>query len=320
MTEQRCLFCYEPLADDRRDFHPACSRKFFGTADPPQLPYDLQEIHTLAEEVVRSSVSVTGVQAKLSLDLSAASEAGKKKRLTIVGLWGRYVLKPPSADYPSLPENEDLTMHLAELFGIRTVPHTLIRLHSGELAYLTRRIDRPDGAKLAMEDMCQLTGRLTEDKYKGSLEQVGKVVRRFSENRGFDLLELFRLTLFCYLTGNSDMHLKNFSLLRAMDGLVSLAPAYDLLATALVLPEDQEESALTVNGKKRKLTRDDFSSLAGSFDVGDVVLRNTFEAFADALPAATAFLSQSFLGAADRTSYAALLARRSALLGLRGTS
>ena len=169
-------------------------------------------MHELAEKIVRQHTTVTGVQPKLSLDLQAS---GGTSRLTLVGLWGQYILKPPSPEYPQMPENEDLTMHLAQVFSITTVPHTLIRLESGELAYLTRRIDRTgNGRKRGMEDCCQLAERLTADKYRGSMELVARTIRRYSSQAALDSVTLYELTLFCFLIGNADMHLKNFSLWR----------------------------------------------------------------------------------------------------------
>jgi serine/threonine-protein kinase HipA len=273
-------------------------------------------MHELAEEVVRSSVSITGVQAKLSVDLTAATGPHKKRRLTIVGMWGRYVLKPPSEDYPALPEIEDLSMHIAEAFKLRTVPHTLIRIATGELAYITRRIDRSGGRKLHMEDMCQLTERLTEDKYKGSLEQIGKKILRFSDNPGFDMLELLRLSVVCFLTGNADMHLKNFSLLHSSDGSIGLAPAYDVVATAIVLPEEREESALTINGKKSRLREQDFAAFARTFGIAGNVYGNTIQELHELMPKAHALIAASFLSRNAKNLYSALLTERSSRLGI----
>ena len=226
------------------------------------------------------------------------------------------MLKPPTEHYDSLPELEDLTMHLAELFKIRTVPHSLIRLKSGELAYITKRIDRLDDHKTAMEDMCQLTERLTEDKYKGSMEQVGKVIRRFSENSGNDVLEFFEVAVYSFLTGNADMHLKNFSLLRSSDGSVSLSPAYDLVATKIVLPEDQEEMALTINGKKRNIRKSDFEALGKSLGISEKVLGNSFTKFADGYKETIRFVEKSFLKKSMREKYLSLLGERARRLGL----
>lgn len=174
----RCLCCYKPLKEGQVDYHPACARKLFGTKQAPTLPYVRSEIGDLARQVVRSQTTLTGVQAKLSLDVNRGGK-NEPARFTIVGLWGRYILKPQTDRYHLLPEIEDLTMHLAEAAKIAVVPHGLIRFADGEICYITRRIDRlDDGAKVPMEDMCQLSERLTEYKYKGSYEQIAKLIKK----------------------------------------------------------------------------------------------------------------------------------------------
>ena len=139
---KRCLYCYQILNDETLNFHPKCSQKLFGSAIPPVLDYGKEQMQELAKEIVIRSVAVTGVQPKLSLTIEKTPGDPKRSRFTIVGLWGGYILKPPTDVFPHLPENEDLTMHLSELFGIPTALHSLIRLQSGELAYLTKRFDR----------------------------------------------------------------------------------------------------------------------------------------------------------------------------------
>ena len=139
---RRCLYCYGPLGEEKSEFHSACSRKIFGTPNPPELPYSEDQMLQLAEKVVKSQTTVTGVQPKLSLHLEKLAKKDEPQRFTIVGLWGGYILKPPTKQYKFLPELEDLTMHLAEISGIDVVPHSLIRLNSGKLSYITRRIDR----------------------------------------------------------------------------------------------------------------------------------------------------------------------------------
>ena len=208
--------------------------------------------------MIKSHTTVTGVQPKISLHLTSGDSAEAPKRFTIVGLWGGYILKPPTPHYRELPEVEDLTMHLAALAKIRVVPHCLIHLQSGHLAYITRRIDRVKKEKLHMEDMCQLTEHLTEDKYRGSYEQIAKAIRKYSVNPGLDVVNFYEVVLFSFLTGNADMHLKNFSLLQQPVSGMALSPAYDLLATALVNPSDDEDLALTLNGKKNKIGKSDF--------------------------------------------------------------
>ncbi len=303
-TTGRCLHCLEPLPKEE-DFHARCSRKFFGTAAAPRLDFGLDEMEKLARRILRTHAAIPGVQAKISLDLEKAPGTGKTGRLTLVGLWGRFILKPSTRQYPSLPEIEAATMHLAEASGLRTVPHALIRLRTGELAYITRRIDRHEGKKVGMEDMCQLLGRQTEDKYKGSLEQIGKAILRHSTRPGLDAVEFFELALFCFLTGNADMHLKNFSLWRPDDG-IQLAPAYDLVATKLLLPKDPEETALALNGKKKNLRRKDFDALAQSLELPDKARENAYARMAESMQSWPDVLGKSFMPESLKKQYRAL--------------
>ena len=309
---ERCLYCYQPLEQNETDFHSRCSKKIFGTATPPLLPYSKADIESLALEVVRSQVTITGVQPKLSVDLE--KEKGGEKRFTIVGLWGGYILKPQTEQYANLPENEDLTMHLARLAKINTVPHSLIRFKDGSLAYITKRIDRDKkGNKIPMEDMCQLTEKLTEQKYKGSYEQIAKKIVEFSAYPVLDLINYVEILFFCYLTGNADMHLKNFSLYKKIKE-TTLTPAYDLLSTKLVIPEDTEELALTLNGKKRKLKRSDFDNPLKTMKVEDKVIENTYNKFRKVLPLWYDFIDISFLPNQMKIDYKALIEHRSSIL------
>jgi serine/threonine-protein kinase HipA len=205
----RCLYCYQILQKHENEFHAACSKKIFGVTAPPELPYSEDNMHELAAQVIQTQAAVTGVQPKLSLHLSSAEKPNLVKRFTIVGMLGGFILKPPSPHFIQLPEVEDLTMHLASIAKIKVVPHSLIRLSSGNLAYITKRIDRVKKEKLHMEDMCQLTDKLTEDKYRGSYEQVGKAILKYSTTPGLDVINFFELILFSFLTGNADMHLNN---------------------------------------------------------------------------------------------------------------
>lgn len=321
---QRCLYCYQSLQEGQTDFHPQCSKKIFGTTTPPILPYSKADIESLALEVVRSQITITGVQPKLSVDLE--KEKNGEKRFTIVGLWGGYILKPQTEQYANLPENEDLTMHLAELAKIKTVPHSLIRFKDGSLAYITKRIDRDKkGSKIPMEDMCQLTEKLTELKYKGSYEQIAKKIVEHSAYPVLDLINYFEVLLFCYLTGNADMHLKNFSLYKgtgettfggAEQSQYTFSPAYDLLSTKLVIPEDNEELALTLNGKKRKLKRADFDNLLKSFKVEEKAIENVYEKFRKVLPKWYNFIDISFLPEQMKEKYKQLIQNRSAILDI----
>ena len=290
----KCLFCYKPLKEGEIDYPKACARKIFESTTVPVLPYTRANIKELAREIITASTTVTGVQAKLSLDISRG-HAGEPQRFTIVGLWGRFILKPQTDRFANLPENEDLTMHMAEAAGIKTVPHSLIRFADGELCYLTRRVDRTKkGAKIAMEDMCQLSERLTEDKYKGSYERIAKLIRRYSSAPLLDIVNFWEVVLFSWLTGNADMHLKNFSLFRpAFDYM--LTPAYDLLSTALAMPEDDEELALTLNGKKKRIKREDFEIAMRDSGLEEKAISNLFLRFSKAIPKWHELITESFL-------------------------
>ena len=292
---KRCLYCYQPLTGNETDFHPSCSRKIFDQPVPPELPYTESQMADLGLKVIQTQVTVTGVQAKLSLHLESPEGRRIPKRFTIVGLWGGYILKPPTANYPQLPEVEDLTMHLARLARISVVPHSLIRLQSGSLAYITKRIDRVKTGKLHMEDMCQLTDRLTEDKYHGSHEQVAKAILKYSRNPGLDVVNYFEQVLFSFLTGNADMHLKNFSLIKLPGRGYVLSPAYDLVATALVNPADKEDLALTLNGKKKKITRNDFIAAFRTLNLDPKQQENIFRKMMNSKAAWMDFIGISFI-------------------------
>ena len=290
----KCLYCYKPLADGEVDYHKTCARKIFESTTVPVLPYTRDNIKELAREIVTASTTVTGVQAKLSLDISRG-RAGEPQRFTIVGIWGRFILKPQTDRFANLPENEDLTMHLAEAAGIKTVPHSLIRFADGELCYITRRVDRTKkGAKIAMEDMCQLSERLTEDKYKGSYERIARLIRQYSSAPLLDVVNFWEVVLFSWLTGNADMHLKNFSLFRPADNYM-LAPAYDLLSTALAMPEDDEELALTLNGKKKRIKREDFEKSMRDSGIDEKAIANLLARFSKAIPKWHELIDVSFL-------------------------
>lgn len=247
-VENRCLCCGRTLKKGEKDYHASCARQLFGRAKAPILPYSRANISELALEIIKSSTSVTGVQAKLSLDINKGGR-NEEDRLTIVGLWGGYILKPQSPVYKSMPELEDVTMRMAEAAGIRTARHGLIRMSDGELAYITKRMDRGSkGEKYSMLDMCQLTNRLTEHKYRGSYSQLSEVVRKYSSASLLDVQRFWEIVLFSWISGNSDMHCKNFSLISTKGSDYFLSPAYDLLAVLLTGIDDNDELALPLIG------------------------------------------------------------------------
>ncbi len=274
----KCLCCNKPLRESATPYelsvgwHKKCIKSFFGTNVLPELDISKQTLNLLAVESTNKGYTVPGVQKKLSLHLTE----GNKPRLTLVNYPTGYILKPQTEDYANLPEAEYLVMQMAKATGIKTVPFVLIKL-SEQFAYITKRIDRvkqKDGVKmLAMEDFCQLEERLTQDKYKGSYERCAKVITRYSARSGFDLSELFLRLVFSFVVGNSDMHLKNFSLIETQEGSCEyvLSDAYDMLPVNVVLPEDNEQFALTMNGKKNNIRKKDFLVFAESCGIPQTV-------------------------------------------------
>ncbi|MFT7238344.1 MAG: serine/threonine-protein kinase HipA [Cyclobacteriaceae bacterium] len=318
--ENKCLYCYKEIDPDEltteagsKAYHEKCSKKFFGKINPPELNITEDQILALAEQVIKSQKTVTGVQPKLSLGLS--KNASEPERFTILGLWAEYILKPQTKIYESLPEIEDLTMHLAELSKLKTVEHSLIRLKSGELAYLTKRIDRKKGSKFHMEDMCQITERLTEHKYKGSYEQISKAIRKHTANPGLNVTDFFELVLFSFLTGNNDMHLKNFSLLK-VNSEYDLCPAYDLVASELVVTGDDEDLALNLNGKKKKIKKNDFEIAMKAAGLDQKVIENIFKKYKKLIPKWSKFIEESFLSESMKEEYKLLVNRKSVQIEL----
>lgn len=310
----KCLYCYQDLEEGMVDFHPQCARRFFGTTAVPAFPYKHSEIKELAKEVVRSQTAVTGVQAKLSMDIEKVQH---ETRFTIVGLWGRFILKPQTELYPHLPELEDLTMHLAEAAHIQVVPHTLVRFADGELCYLTRRVDRtPKGEKFPMEDMCQLSEKLTEHKYRGSHEQIAKIIMHYSSAPKLDLVRFWEIVLFSWITGNSDMHLKNFSIYSPFSDNYQLAPAYDLLNILLVMPSDKEELALTLNAKKKTIKAQDFVSAMTNSGLDGKVIQNMFQRFRSAEEKWYDWIENSFLPQEMKTGYTMMIKERMSRLNI----
>ena len=313
----KCLYCYKELEEGQVDFHPGCARAFFGIESAPLLPYTRDNMSDLARQVIRSSASVTGVQAKMSLDVNRGGK-NEPAKFTIVGLWGKYIFKPQSGKYPSLPEVEDLTMKMARAAQIRTANHSLIRLSDGELGYLTLRMDRgPKGEKISMLDMCQLSNRLTEHKYYGTYQQLAETIKKYSSAPLLDVQRFWEVVLFSWITGNSDMHCKNFSLIDSGNGEYSLAPAYDLLAVLLVDPADNEEMALSfrTGGEKNGFTGETFLSAMTESGLSDAQAKTIIKRITSAAPAWRQLIEDSFLSRPMKDSYLRLLENRLGRLG-----
>lgn len=282
--------------------------QFFGTKEIPQLNYTSNDLEKLAIQVIQDQTSLTGVQPKLSLHLN---EYEGSQRLTIVGLWGGFICKPQTLQFEQMPETEDLTMHLAELAHIDVVPHTLIRMADDTLCYLTRRIDRTaTGEKIAMEDMCQLTERQTEHKYKSSYERIAKAIGQYSSIPKMDITNYFEVILFSWITGNNDMHLKNFSLYEPNGGMIRLAPAYDLINAAILNPKDDEELALTLNGKKKKLKHSDFIAAGLTMGLEQKTIERLILKYVKLFPKMCTVINNSFLNEDLKNKYIELVKER----------
>lgn len=287
-----CLICYKPLDKDEIDYHAKCVIKTFGLKQMPTIDLDGKKLITYAKIIIGANTAITGVQPKLSLWLD---ESKKSIRFTVIDDKSNYIIKPQSETYQSLPENEDLCMHLAEIFGIETAKHSLIRLPNGELAYITQRFDRKNENKLSCEDLCQLSETLTEHKYRGSYEKTGKIIKQFSTQSGLDTLHFFELVVFSFLSGNADMHLKNFSMFEKTEGQFSLCPAYDLISTMLVIKNEPEQMALTLNGRKNRISKKDLEALATNLSITQKQVENSFHSFSEKLTTAIWWIENSFL-------------------------
>ncbi len=266
----RCLCCNKEILNPTEyeqgvGWHSKCIKHFFCFEEIPEINISNDMLEALANNTVSKGLTVPGVQKKLSLHLDSKD---KKARFTVVDYPTGYILKPQSDDFRALPEAEFLSMKLAEMVGIKTVPNGLIKVNQ-QYAYITKRIDRDKSKIFAMEDFCQLSNRSTADKYKGSYEGCGRVINSYSKNVGIDKTELFYRLIFCFLTGNSDMHLKNFSLIESAPASrqYGLSAAYDMLPVNVIMPQDKEQMALTVNGKKRNIRKKDFLILAENLEM-----------------------------------------------------
>ena len=307
----RCLRCYESLSSGI--YHEKCSIQLFGTKTPPQLQTTTAEVENRAKELLKQRITVTGVQKKLSLHFDHKSS----NRLTIVGtLGGNYILKPPSPEYVQMPEIEDLSMSLAMICGIKTAKHGLIPMQDGSLAYITRRFDRENNTKIAVEDLCQLSETLTENKYRLSSEKTGKIIRKFSSIPGDDVLRFFELLLFSYIIGNNDMHLKNFSFITQNPQRIVLSPAYDLLAVRLIISvkEDPEEMALSINDKKNRLKLTDWYQLGAKLKIPENVCGNIMKRFTSKQEELFQKIKLSFLSSDLQQQFEALITSRIKLL------
>jgi serine/threonine-protein kinase HipA len=311
MKHNRCYICYE-ITTEESHFHSACLKKLFGSEQLPEIAFNNKEIESMGLELVKQKKGIPGVQKKLSLSLTKIADQDRKK-LTIVGLLGgEYILKPPTIEYPYMQEIEDLTMHLASIAKLSVALHSLLPMTDGSLAYITKRFDRSRKKKIATEDLCQLSHKLTEDKYKSSYEKVGKVIYRYTTTPGEEILKFFELLLFCFITGNADMHLKNFSLMTEEASNITLSPCYDLLSTRLLISaqSDPEDLALPLNGKKQNIRKKDFVEFGRNLNIPEKVIQNAIEAMSACYSPWEQKIQKSFLNNELKEQFCKLIKAR----------
>jgi len=299
----KCLCCNKKLDSLDSIWHKSCIKKFFNTTSIPRV--DLKNYKYIYLNNNEKNSIITGVQKKLSLHLEKSKT---EARLTLINYPSGYILKPNNSTYPYLSQNEYLTMHLAKLCKIETVPFGLIKLEDGSLSYITKRIDRIGNKKIAMEDFCQLGNVLTEQKYKSSYERVGKILSRYSDNIGLDYYKLYNLILFSFIVGNSDMHLKNFSLYKNK-GKYVLSPTYDLLNT-VIETNDIEELALSIDGKKNNLNKNNFLNLAKKYNLTTIQVDRIFSFYKNKYQQIIKEIENSLLPEDKKTKYKEIINKR----------
>lgn len=270
----KCLCCNKTITDENsiNGWHKSCIKEFFNTSSYPEIDFSNEKIKKIIEDNIINKTMVPGVQKKLSLHFFSKNR--KNEKITLMNYLTGYILKPQSEKYPFLPEAEHLTMLMAKKVGISTVPHGLINFKNTYF-YITKRIDRElnkdEIKKIAMEDFCQLSNKLTIDKYKGSYEKCAKIINEYSSNKLMNITNFFNIIVFSFITGNNDMHLKNFSLIEDKEHNYNLSPSYDLLPTKLFVKNDLDDLALTINGKNRNLHLNDFYKFAESIGLSKKV-------------------------------------------------
>ena len=260
------------------------------------LPIDNEILEVLGRNQLSQKLAIAGVQKKISLDLKLDTQT-KEHRITVTDLWGKYIFKP-RGKAPHLPENEHLCLLMAEMAGIKVEKSALIPTSSGELGFLARRFDRGDKhEEFHQEDFCQILEKEPFKKYQGSLEQVGKVIKKSSDFPGDNLYRLMELIVFNFLIGNVDFHLKNISLIfESPQGYKTLlSPAYDLLSTDLYIDDDNEQTALAINGRKNQLRRIDFLECAKSYSITEKVFDKILSKFEKMIPVWNQTINQSFI-------------------------
>ncbi|MBI1979630.1 MAG: HipA domain-containing protein [Elusimicrobia bacterium] len=299
----KCLSCQKE-APGRTQYHPACLKKLFGVGWVPQIPFGIKD---MPAEVSKSNakMSISGVQIKASVKLDR-----EKQEIVMVQSEATHVLKAEPNEYPELPQNENCCMNMARELGMNVPSHGLLTMADGKFCYLIKRFDRlENGEKIHKESMAQILSVSTEDKYQGSLENIGKVIQRHSKNVGLDLVHFFERALFSFLIGNGDMHLKNWAVLTLSNGEIHLAPCYDFVCSKMYLPQE-EDFALSINGRKNGLKKQDFIALGKSISIETKVIESTFELFRNAKEKILEIASHSELSPSRQEKFKEIILER----------
>ena len=243
-------------------------KEMFNSSKLPCIDFGLADISQQAQKLA-GKLSISGVQPKLTVKLDK-----KQNMLISVTEGGEFILKPQTSAFGHIPENEQCCMDIAQELNIEVPPHCLIPLKDMSLAYVVKRFDREKGTKIHQEDFAQILEE--NDKYKGSVEQIGRKLKEISSAPGYDAQLLFERVMLNFILGNGDAHLKNYSISYKGDDR-RLSPAYDIVCSRLAIPEEKEESAININGKKNRLSREDFDKLADYLNVPGKVRYESFE-------------------------------------------
>lgn len=277
-------------------------KMLFGRETAPEIPLTLKELPNIAQELV-GKLSISGVQPKLSLKLDR-----KTGQLVPTAKGGEFILKPQIATYESIPENENCCMDIADELGITVPPQCLLPLRDKTLAYVVKRFDRKGKAKIHQENFLQILNK--QDKYSGSLEEIGRAIREYSSVPGLDTQLFFERVVLFFVLGNGDAHFQNFSMIHSETGEIRFSPAYDIVCTKLVI-KNEEDSALSLNGKKNKLLREDFDSLAEYLKIPEKV---RYQELLDRSESISAIIENSQLPQALKTQFQAIVQERWARL------
>ena len=272
-------------------------KKMFGTSELPTIEFNSEDVSQKAQELT-GKLSISGVQPKLSMKMDK-----KKNTLIPVAKEGEYILKPQLTTFPNIPENEQCCMDIAAQFKIDVPLHCLIPLKDERLAYIVKRFDRKSGIKIHQEDFSQILGL---DKYTGSVEQIGRKLKEISAAPGYDTQLFFERVLFNFMIGNGDAHLKNYSIAYEDKDIIRLTPAYDIVCSKLVI-QDEEDSALTINGRKNKLGRENFDKLA---DYLNVPIKIRYEKFSGNLGLMETIIKTSRINAQNQIKFIDIIKER----------